>query len=171
MKTFQLFTYLVLSILIFSCADETKIEEETTSDEQGKVVESPIEDEVLIEDDLEIEETTFELEDKTYDIASFYALFQEHQTGMINQTVTLKGYYKNHNKQKASGQENFDINVTLYKDQNMDNKEAQAFFIMRSNDDAMFKNIKQGDQLIIKGTIQEGDFFGAPILHDGELVE
>lgn len=113
-----------------------------------------------------------ELEDKTYTVEDFVAIYNDNKEGVKGQTITIEGYYMNYNKQKdANSDEEFEYNVTLYKDETFERKGAQVFFMMKSKDGDQFKGIKQKDKITITGVITGDDFFDAPKLEAGVLVK
>lgn len=168
----KLFLALISILLFVSCLEDTKVvtENDKTPETKNRIIAAPLKDDAILEKGVEKNTDVFKLEDKIYSIEEFYKIFIEHSTNLIDQEVILQGYYQNHNKQRAKGEEEYELNVTLYSTVNMDNEKPKAFFIMQSDNSKIFKNIKQGDQITIKGIIQRGDFFGAPLLHKGEII-
>lgn len=176
LKTFVLCSML---ISIYSCGGDTTIEGKETTD--GKDI-STEKSEVQVDDEIETlpedgetlpmeNETVFELEEKTYPVAEFYTIFEDHKDGLVSQEVTITGFYMNHTKQRGSESDEFEYSVTLFEDSNFERKGPQVFFIMKENNAEQFDGIKQGEQLTLSGVITDDDFFGAPFLTEGEIIK
>lgn len=172
---------LVVAALTFACNEATETEETTQNKNTEKEESSDIEDEAKSEQDLDMEsESDLEndveqvaLEDRAYSVTEFNELYDESKEGLVGQTITIEGYYMNHNKQKDanSSDEAYQYNLTLYKDESFNRDDIQAFFMMKTSDENQFDGITQKDKIKVSGKITGEDFFGAPLLEDGELVK
>lgn len=176
-------TLMILGVaaLTFACNEATETEETTQNENTKQEESSDIEDEAKSEQDLEMEsESDIEkeveqiaLDDRAYSVTEFNELYDESKEGLVGQTVTIEGFYMNHNKQRDANatDQNYQYNVTLYKDESFNRDEVQVFFMMKSTDENQFDGVKQKDQIKVTGEITDRDFFGAPLLEDGELVK
>ena len=157
---------LITGMLAVSC---NSAEESTEVENQE---ETSISETVEVEEEPATETEAVELEDKTYTVEDFVAVYNGNKEGVKGQTVTIEGYYMNSNKQKdANSDDAFEYNVTLYKDETFGRKEAQVFFIMKTGDADQFKGIKQKDKITVTGVISGEDFFSAPKLNEGVIVK
>jgi len=89
------------------------------------------------------------------------------------QTIAIEGFYMNYNKQKDANSEDdeYEYNVTLYKDASFDRDAAQVFFKMKENNREQFKGITQKDKITVKGKIAGDEFFDAPIIEESVIVK
>lgn len=164
-----------LGVFLCSCNEATEATENETTESQE--VESKEESDVTTEDETvetEKEETVemIDLEDRTYQVEEFVTMFNENKEGLKEQTITIEGFYMNHNKQKdANSDDEYEYNVTLYTDESFDRDAPQVFFKMKSRDGEQFKGIKQKDQISVTGKITGDEFFDSPMLVEGVVVK
>lgn len=175
-KHFKIVTLLLSVFLLLNCSGENDEDKDKKDKDSKETVEEtndqPVENEET--DTEELEEKTdvpkIELEDRAYNVEEFNELYNENAEGLKDQEIVIEGYYMNHNKQKASGEEEFEYNVTLYKDENCDRDDDRVFFMMKSNNPDQFKGIKQYQKISVKGIISGDEFFDAPKLTDGVVI-
>lgn len=162
-----------LGVFLYACNETTEVTEKETTESQE--VESNMEDEVTDEEEeTEVEESVemVSLEDRNYKVEEFVTIFDENKEGLVEQTITIEGYYMNHNKQKdANSDDEYEYNVTLYSDETFDRDAPQVFFKMKSKDGDQFEGIKQKDQIVVTGKITGDEFFDAPLLEEGVVVK
>ena len=177
MKKYSIYAATMFLALVFMGCNENSEEEKDTKKKETKETVEETEAETDEENtaDREKEEKPdvpkVELEDRTYSIEEFNKLYSENAAGLEGQEIVLEGFYLNHNKQKATGEEEFEYNVTLYKDKSCDRDDDRAFFMMESKDADQFKGIKQYQKISVKGTISGDEFFDAPKLNGGVVVK
>lgn len=165
-----------LGVFMYSCNESAESTENDTTENQE--IESKTEDDDKATED-ENSETEKEesvemvsLEDRNYEVVEFVQMFNENKEGLVEQTITIEGIYMGHNKQKdANSEDEYEYNVSLYKDDSLNRDAPQVFFKMKSKDGDQFKGIKQKDQITVKGKITGDDFFDAPMLEEGEVVK
>jgi DNA polymerase III alpha subunit (gram-positive type) len=165
-----------LGIFLFSCNETAESTENETTGNKGVDSKTEKNSEVKEEEKSETKkEESVEmvsLEDRNYKVEEFVEMFNENKDGLKEQNITIEGYYMNYNKQKAANTDDeFEYNVTLYKDDSFDRDSPQAFFKMKSKDGDQFKGIKQKDQITVSGKITGDEFFGAPMLEEGVVVK
>lgn len=165
-----------LGVFLYSCNETTEATENETTESQE--VESETENDAKTTEDenseTENSETVemIDLEDRNYQVEEFVAMFNENKEGLKEQTITIEGFYMNHNKQKdANSDEEYEYNVTLYTDESFDRDAPQVFFKMKSKDGDQFKGIKQKDQISVTGKITGDEFFDSPMLEEGVVVK
>lgn len=166
-------TLMILGVaaLTFACNEATEANQQQDTEENTSAESDQSENDQneISENDEAVEKIA--LEDRAYSLTEFTELFQESKEGLEGQRITVEGYYMNHNKQKDAnaGEDEYQYNVTLYKDESFNRDDIQAFFIMKSSDENQFDGIKQKDKITVTGTITGDKFFSAPLLEDGEL--
>lgn len=172
-KHFKNVTLLLSAFLLLNCSGNNEEDKENKKDDPKETAEEtndqPTENEETVANELEEKPDVpkVELEDRVYSVEEFNKLYSENAAGLEGQEIALEGFYLNYNKQKASGDDEFEYNVTLYKDKSCDRDADRAFFIMESKDGDQFKGIKQYQKISVKGVISGDEFFDAPLLNDG----
>lgn len=173
---FRTTTILLSAFMLLNCSGDNEQDKEKKEDNSKETVENS-EDQITNNEentDEKIEEQPnvpkLELEDRTYSVKEFNKLYSDNAAGLKDQEIVIEGFYMNYNKQKASGQEEFEYNVTLYKDKSCDRDDDRVFFMMESNNPDQFKGIKQYDKISVKGVISGDEFFDAPKLSDGVVI-
>lgn len=165
-----------LGVFLYSCNETTEATENETTESQE--VESKTEDDAKATKEEQSETGKVEsvemvsLEDRNYEVVEFVQMFNENKKGLVEQTITIEGIYMGHNKQKdANSEDEYEYNVSLYKDDSLNRDAPQVFFKMKSKHADQFKGIKQKDQITVKGKITGEDFFDAPMLEEGVVVK
>lgn len=163
-----------MGVFLFSCNETAETTENETT--ENNVVENEEDtDAEKMEEEVEEKKETVEmisLEDRNYEVEEFTSIFEENKEGLLDQTITIEGYYMNYNKQKdANSDEEYEYNVTLYSDETFDRDAPQVFFKMKSKDGEQFKGIKQKDKITVTGKITGDEFFDAPLLEEAVVVK
>lgn len=153
----------------------------TTENKKGNDLEKDVKvsEEVQIISDKKSEnespsESTSEIsleEGKVYTVKEFTDIVNKNNlSNLKGKEVEIEGYYLNYNKQKASNDENYEYNVSLYVDEECGFKSDQIFFILKADNADAFKEVKQHSKLKLKGEITGDKFFNSPKLINAELV-
>ncbi len=163
-----------LGVFLYACNDSAKTEDKKGGEAEKPKTEKKEQQESKKDTEKKEEpsKASVELEDRAYTVEEFAEMYAANKAGLKGQSITIEGFYMNHNKQKAANSDDeYEYNVTLYKDESFDRDAAQAFFKMKSNNGDQFDGIKQKDKIKVTGKITGDEFFDAPLLEEGVIAK